>query len=92
MSLISEKWQPACLAGNLKSIRYKRALTSPLVKFSLKKSYFHFYTPAPRRGRGVYCLSVCPSKIFFVAFFSANIDGRNLIFGHKLHIGMPYCG
>ena len=29
---------------------------------------------------------------FFVAFFSATIDGRNLIFGHKLHIGMPYCG
>jgi hypothetical protein len=26
------------------------------------------------------------------AFFSATIDGRNLIFGHKLHIGMPYCG
>jgi hypothetical protein len=26
---------------------------------------------------------------FFVAFFSANIDCRNLIFGHKLHIGMP---
>jgi hypothetical protein len=22
-SLIREKWQPACLAGNLKSIRYK---------------------------------------------------------------------
>jgi hypothetical protein len=38
-----EKWQPACLAGNLKSIRYKRALTSALVKFSLKKSYFHFF-------------------------------------------------
>jgi hypothetical protein len=43
MSLISEKWQPACLAGNLKSIRYKRALTSALVKFTLKKSYFHFF-------------------------------------------------
>jgi ribosomal protein L28 len=24
---------------------------------------------------------------FFVTFFSATIDGRNLIFGHKLHIG-----
>ena len=23
-------------------------------------------------------------------FFSANIDDRNLIFGHKLHIGTPY--
>jgi hypothetical protein len=29
---------------------------------------------------------------FFVAFFSATIDDRNLIFVHKLHIGMPYCG
>jgi hypothetical protein len=41
-------------------------------------------------------LSVCPSfrpsKIFFVAFFSVTVDGRNLIFGHKHHIGIPYCG
>jgi hypothetical protein len=29
---------------------------------------------------------------FFVTFFSATIDGRNLIFGHKLHICTPYCG
>ena len=29
---------------------------------------------------------------FFVAFFSATIGGRNLIFGHKLHIGTPYRG
>jgi hypothetical protein len=51
------------------------------------------YTPAPQRGRGVYCFtSVRPSKIFFVAFLSATIDGRNLIFGHKLHIGTPYRG
>ena len=53
------------------------------------------YTPAPRRG--VYCftsvcLSIRPSKLFFVTFFSATIDGRNLIIGHKLHIGMPYRG
>jgi hypothetical protein len=53
----------------------------------------NIYTPAPRRGRGVYCFtSVRPSKIFFVAFFSVTIDGRNLIFGHKLHIGTPYRG
>jgi hypothetical protein len=26
---------------------------------------------------------------FFIAFFSATIDDRNLIFGHKLHIGTP---
>jgi hypothetical protein len=33
------------------------------------------------------CIYICT---FFVSFFSANIDGRNLIFGHKLHIGTPY--
>jgi hypothetical protein len=38
------------------------------------------------------CPSVRPSKIFFVAFFSVTVDGRNLIFGHKRHIGIPYCG
>jgi hypothetical protein len=27
---------------------------------------------------------------FFVTFFSASIDGRDLIFGHKLHIGTKY--
>ena len=56
-----------------------------------------YYTPAPRRGRGVYCftsvrLSFRPSKIFFVAFFSVTVGGRNLIFGHKHHIGIPYRG
>jgi hypothetical protein len=34
-------------------------------------------------------ICICP---FLVAFFSATIDGRNLIFGHKLYIGIPYCG
>jgi hypothetical protein len=29
---------------------------------------------------------------FFVTFFSATIDGRDLIFGYKLHIGTPYRG
>jgi hypothetical protein len=27
-----------------------------------------------------------------VAFFSVTVDGRNLIFGHKRHIGIPYWG
>ena len=50
--------------------------------------------PLPEGGGGytVLPLSVRPSKISFVTFFSATIDGRNLIFGHKLHIGMPYRG
>jgi hypothetical protein len=29
---------------------------------------------------------------FFVTFFSATIDGRDLVFGHKLHMGIPYRG
>ena len=62
------------------------------LRFWSKKMTFN-YTPAPRWGRGVYCFtSVRLSKIFFVAFFSVTVDGRNLIFGHKLHIGTPYCG
>ena len=47
--------------------------------------------PLPKGGGG-YTVLPLSSKIFFVAFFSTTIDGRNLIFGHKLHIGMPYCG
>ena len=45
--------------------------------------------PPPPVGEGGYTvlpLSVRPSKIFF----SATIDGRNLIFGHKLHIGTHF--
>ena len=30
--------------------------------------------------------------VIFIAFFSATIDGRDLIIGHKLHIGTPYGG
>jgi hypothetical protein len=54
--------------------------------------YCGFFIIPPLQRRGVYCFTsvrLCP-KIFFVAFFSATIDGRNLIFGHKLHIGTPY--
>ena len=58
--------------------------------------FSYSYSP---EGEGVYCItsvrlsvrpSFRPSKIFFVAFFSATIDGRNPIFGHKLHVGTPY--
>jgi hypothetical protein len=55
---------------------------------------FIIIPPLPEGGGGytVLPLSFCPSKIFFVAFFSVTVDGRNLIFGHKCHIGIPYCG
>jgi hypothetical protein len=51
--------------------------------------------PLPEGGGGILfylCPSFRPSKIFFVAFFSVTVDGRNLIFGHKCHIGISYCG
>jgi hypothetical protein len=32
------------------------------------------------------------STISLGLFFSVTVDGRNLIFGHKHHIGIPYCG
>jgi hypothetical protein len=38
------------------------------------------------------CIKINKICTFFVTFFSATIDGRDLIFGHKLHIGTPYCG
>ena len=44
--------------------------------------------PLPEGGYTVLPLS----KIFFVALFSVTVDGRDLIFGHKLHIGTPYRG
>jgi hypothetical protein len=52
-----------------------------------------FIPPLPEGGILFYlCPSFRPSNIFFVAFFSVTVDGRNLIFGHKRHIGIPYCG
>jgi hypothetical protein len=54
-----------------------------------------FIIPLLPEGGGEYTvlpLSFRPSKIFFVTFFSVTVDGRNLIFGHKQHIGIPYCG
>ena len=51
-----------------------------------------FYTPRSPKGEGGILFYLCPSKIFFVAIFLVTVDGRNLIFGHKLHIGIPYCG
>ena len=59
--------------------------------------FIAFLYPLSPKGEGVYCFTsvppsvLRPSKIFFVAFFSVTVDGRNLIFGHKHHIGIPYC-
>ena len=50
-----------------------------------------FYIPAPPDGGGI-LFYLCPSHNISVTFFSVTIDDTNLIFGHKLHIGMPYRG
>ena len=64
--------------------------------FTVLSVLFYFLFPrSPKGERGILfylCPSFRPSKIFFVAFFSVTVDGRNLIFGHKHHIGIPYCG
>jgi hypothetical protein len=79
----------------------------------------HFYTPAPRRVKGVYCFTsvrlsrqtgsrnlmgpktlpmiwgtymTLVTKYQISAINSYWEKCRKLIFGHKLHIGMPYCG
>ena len=59
---------------------------------------FEIFVLFPRSPKGeggilfYLCPSFRPSKIFFVPFFSVTVDGRNLIFGHKRHIVIPYCG
>ena len=58
-------------------------------------SSIFLYPRSPKAEGGILfylCPSFRPSKIFFVAYFSVTVDGRNLIFGHKRHIGIPYCG
>ena len=53
--------------------------------------------PLHRRG-GAILFYLCPSfypserKSFSSHFSQQLFCGRNLIFGHKLHIGTPYCG
>ena len=52
-------------------------------------SFLLLYPRSPKGEGGILfylCPSVRPSKIFFVAFFSVTVDGRNLIFGHKHHM------
>jgi hypothetical protein len=58
------------------------AFLDPSDSYFLFANFVDFYTPLTY-------ICICT---FFVTFFSATIDGRNLIFGHKLHIGMPYRG
>jgi hypothetical protein len=67
--------------------------------YLLKFCFLFVFIPPLPKGGGRYTVlprsvspSVRQSKIFFGAFFSVTVDGRNLIFGHKRHICIPYCG
>ena len=89
-------------AGTAHPLEQMRASSNQIILFTQLEIYkLQYvvscnYTPTPRRGRGgilfYLCPSVLPFKIFSVAFFSVTVDGRNLIFGHKLHIDTPYRG
>ena len=59
------------------------------VRFLLHVYLFGFYACLPTYLIFMHIEYICS---FFVAIFSATIDGRNLIFGHKLHIGTSYHG
>ena len=64
------------------------------VEVSILPLFLLFLYPRSPTGEGgilfYLCPSFRPSKIFLVAFFSVTVDGINLIFGHKHHIGIPY--
>ena len=49
-----------------------------------------FLLPVCRLSWFLYTLNIICT--FFVTFFSATIDGKDLVFGYKLHIGTPYHG
>ena len=72
--------------------KYFRDQRCPTMSSEFIYDGLNIIPPIPEGGGGytVLPLSVCPSfrpsKIFFVAFFSVTVDGRNLIFGHKHHI------
>ena len=82
--LLSNYWWQKSDIWSQASYRYPiswEAFLNPLDYYFLFADFVDFYTHWP--------YSICS---FFVAFFSTTIDGRNLIFGHKLHIGTPYHG
>jgi hypothetical protein len=71
--------------GKQASYRYPiswEAFLDPSDSYFLFADFVDFYT---------HLTYICICTIF-VTFFSASIDGRNLIFGHKLHIDTSYCG
>ena len=70
----------------------RTALISVILKCRADSKFVYLLYPRSPKGEGGILFYLCPSKIFFVAFFSVTVDGRNLIIGHKRHIGIPYYG
>jgi hypothetical protein len=66
-----------------------RNLTGPKTLSTIWGTYMMLVTKYQISAIKLHTLNICT---FFVTFFSATIDGRDLIFGHKLHIGTPYRG
>ena len=60
--------------------------------FEEKKLFQHFANLIKIRSTHLLPILDLIIPPLLVTFFSATIDGRTLIFGHKLHIGMPYRG
>ena len=82
---LSNYWWQKSDIWSQASYRYPiswEAFLDPSDSYFLFANFVDFYTHLTY-------ICICT---FFVAFFSVAIDDRNLIFGHKLHIGMPYCG
>ena len=82
---LSKYWRQKSDIWSQVSYRYAilwEAFLDPSDSYFLFADFVDFYTHLTY-------ICICT---FFVAFFSATIDDRNLIFGHKFHIGMPYCG
>ena len=82
---LSNHWWQKSDIWSQASYRYLiswEAFLNPSDSYFLFAEFVDFYTH-------LWYICICT---FFIAFFSATINDRNLIFGHKLHIGMPYCG
>ena len=84
-NFLSNYWWQKSDIWSQASYRYPiswEAFLDPSDSYFLFADFVDFYT---------HLTYVCICT-FFVTFFSATIDGRDLIFGHKLHIGRDRAG
>ena len=82
---LSNHWRQKSDIWSQASYRYPiscETFLDPSDSYFLLADFVDFY-------RHLSYICICT---FFIAFFSATIDDRNLIFGHKRYIGTPYRG